>query len=562
MDDHRTLTKCYNLFMNTIERFIETLNADEIEVIEHLYAFIDWHGKSKQDFTPARGDDVALRTYLLHLKTNGVSSRSRREQAASLRRFYAWAESVGLLTDNNPFAEFNIERPSLTREQIRRRKEIFSGSAEEREIARLTALNELAGQLNRSPDMQTTITAALETLVSLMRLQTGWAFLLPAANSPSLFASVSASNQYSLAGTCGLPPGLKKNDRYHLRNEELCHCQAVMNRGQLTRAVNVVECTRLMHSAQDDGDNQGLLFHATVPIIGSNGPLGIINVATQDWQFLTAADLQLLSAVGAQVAVALERAQLYDVTHAHRQRLERELGLARKVQESLLPNELPRIPRFSLAAKWQSALEMAGDFFDIFQLPDGRWGIVVADVSDKGAPAAMYMVMTRSFIRTSAAKFSGPAKTLEDVNQHLIANSTASMFVTVFYAILDPQSNTLTFSNAGQNPPLLRCATGIDQLARTGMALGIVEGIEMSEVTLSLASCDSLVIYTDGLTEALNTQDEEYGLARLTSALETAPVSNAGTQLDHLMSDLDAFTGDIPPFDDITLFIVTLEQNN
>jgi serine phosphatase RsbU (regulator of sigma subunit) len=395
-----------------------------------------------------------------------------------------------------------------------------------------------------------------------MRLQTGWAFLLPAATSPSVFASVSSSNQYSLAGTCGLPPGLEKNDRYHLRNRDLCHCQAVMNRGQLTRAVNVVECTRLIHSAKDDGDNQGLLFHATVPVIGSNGPLGIINVATQEWQFLTAADLQLLSAVGAQVAVALERAQLYDVTQAHRQRLERELQLARKVQESLLPDELPAIPGFSLAAKWQSALEMAGDFFDIFQLPDGRWGIIVADVSDKGAPAAMYMVMTRSFIRTSAAKYPGPAKTLADVNRHLVANSTASMFVTVFYAVLDPQSNTLTFANAGHNPPLLRCATGeIERLTRTGMALGILEEVKMTEVTLSLASCDSLVIYTDGLTEALNAQDQEYGLARLLSALGTAPVSNAGTQLDHLMKDLDAFTGDVPPFDDVTLFIVTLEQN-
>jgi len=169
----RALTKCYNLFMNVIERFIETLHANETEVIEHLYTFIDWYGKSKGDFTPARGDDVALRTYLLHLKNNGVSLRSRREQVASLRRFYDWAESAGLLTDNNPFTEFTIERPSLTREQIRRRKEIFSGSAEEREIARLRALNELAGQLNRSPGMQTSLTAALETLVSMMHLQTG-----------------------------------------------------------------------------------------------------------------------------------------------------------------------------------------------------------------------------------------------------------------------------------------------------------------------------------------------------------------------------------------------------
>jgi sigma-B regulation protein RsbU (phosphoserine phosphatase) len=363
-------------------------------------------------------------------------------------------------------------------------------------------------------------------------------------------------------GTCGLPPGLEKNDRYHLRNEELCHCQAVMNRGQLTRAVNVVECTRLLKSAKEDGDNQGLLFHASVPIIGSNGPLGILNVAAQDWQFLTAADLQLLSAVGAQVAVALERAQLYDVTQAHRQRLERELGLARKVQESLLPSELPEIPGFSLAAEWQSALEMAGDFYDIFPLPGGRWGIVVADVADKGAPAAMYMAMTRSFLRTSAAKHTSPARTLEDVNQHLIENSSATMFVTVFYAVLDLQALTLTFANAGHNPPLLRCATGqIEQLTRTGLALGVLEGIEMSEVALSLGPCDSLVIYTDGLTEALNAQDEEYGLARLTSALKAAPVSNAGTQLDHLMKDQDTFTGGVPPFDDVTLFVVTLEQN-
>src|SRR4030095_7065853 len=121
------------------------------------------------------------------------------------------------------------------------------------------------------------------------------------------------------------PPGLEKNDRYWLKSPELCHCQAVMLQGHLKRAVNVVECTRLQNAARDNADNQGLLFHASVPIIASGQPLGILNVATQDWQFLTAADLQLLSAVGAQVAIALERARLFDVTHAQRLRLEREL---------------------------------------------------------------------------------------------------------------------------------------------------------------------------------------------------------------------------------------------
>lgn len=555
---------CYTLlnspkrrYMHAIERFAETLNPEEINVLNHLHAFIEWYVGRGDDFVPSGGDDVALRTYLLQLKTDRVSAKNQREQVAALRRFYNWADAEGLLS-SHPFKEFSVERPSLSREKIRRRKEIFSGSAEEREIARLRALNRLAEQLNRSSDAQTALTAALETLVSMMGLQTGWAFLLPAAGSPLGLAPISSTDHFSLAAACGLPAGLEQNDRYHLSKPELCHCQAVMQAGQLKRAVNVVECTRLQDAAQDNGDNQDLIFHASVPIAGPAGPLGIINVATEEWQFLTAADLQLLSAVGAQVAIALERARLYDVTHLQRLRLERELQLARQVQESLLPDRLPEIPGFTLAAYWRSALEMAGDFYDIFQLADGRWGIVVADVSDKGAAAAMYMAMTRSLIRTSALAYTSPAGALKDVNQHLIAHSSSDMFVTVFYAVLDAGSHTLTYANAGQNPPLLRRAGGeMEQLKRTGMALGVAEELKMSDVTLALTAHDSLVIYTDGLTDALDSQGRDYDLARLISALGTAPASNAESQLAHLLNNLNAFIGDVSPFDDITLFVIT-----
>lgn len=547
--------------MDALERFAKTLNSEEPETLEHLRVFIEWYVGSESEFIPSSADDVALRTYLMQMKMNGVSAKSQGEQVASLRRFYDWAESAGFLPDYHPFTEFSIDRPSLTREHIRRRKEIFAGSPEEREISRLRALNQLAEQLNRSADVQTTLTAALETLVSLMSLQTAWAFLLPTASSPLVSVSVSSSDRFSLAATCGLPPGLEANDRHRLKDVKLCHCQVVMLNGNLKRAVNIVECTRLLEAARDNGDNQGLMFHASVPIIASGQALGIMNVATQDWQFLTAADLQLLSAVGAQVAIALERARLYDVTHAQRLRLERELKLAREIQDSLLPDALPRIPGFSLAADWRSALEMAGDFYDIFPLPDGRWGIVVADVSDKGAAAAMYMAMTRSLIRASAVSHAAPADTLKEVNQRLLAHSTSDMFVTVFYAVLDAETQTLTYANAGQNPPLLRRLSGrIEKLTRTGAALGVFEELTLSDASLILTPGDSLVIYTDGVTDALNPQGEEYGTTRLAEALLNADPSHAGRLLDHLTSDLAASTQDVPPFDDITFFILINEQ--
>jgi sigma-B regulation protein RsbU (phosphoserine phosphatase) len=329
----------------------------------------------------------------------------------------------------------------------------------------------------------------------------------------------------------------------------------------MTRAVNIVECTRLQKSAKAQGDNQGLRFHASVPIIASGRRLGIINVATQEWQFLTGADLQLLSAIGAQVAIALERARLYDLTHAQRLRLERELKMARQVQESLLPERLPVIPGFSLAADWRSALEMAGDFYDIFALPGGRWGIVVADVSDKGAAAAMYMAMTRSLLRANAASQASPAAALEELNQSLFSHSSADMFVTLFYGVLEAGARTLTYASAGQNPPLLRRASGeLEKLMPTGPALNIFAEPALVDAGLTVAPGDALIVYTDGVTDALNRRGEIYGMARLTEAVTGAPRTTAGELLEHVSNDLAAFTLGTPLFDDITFFAVVAER--
>lgn len=545
--------------MDHIERFADDLEPDQSHAPAHVREFVVWHRGSEAGFQPSDDDDVALRTYLLHLRTTGARPADQRQRMASLRQFYAWAVAQDLIP-KTPFQDFSVERSRLSREQIRRRKETVAGSSEELQIARLRALNELATQLNRSPDVRTTLNVALDTLVGMMRLQTAWAFLLPEAESHRPSPAAGRLHDFDLAAACGLPPGLERDGRNYLCAPPDCHCQMLFRANELKRAVNVVECTRLRDSAETDGDNRGLLFHASVPIASADQRLGIINVATEEWQFLTSADLQLLSAVGAQLGTALERARLFDVAESQRQRLMSELQVAAEVQASLLPPEMPDIPGFSLAAEWRSALEMAGDFYDVFPLSGGRWGLVIADVSDKGAPAALYMAMVRSLIRATAESASSPAATLREVNRIIQAHSSSDSFVTVFYAVLRPKERALTYANAGHHPPLVRRAEGsVERLMPTGPALGIFDEMEVSETTIRLEKREGLVAYTDGVTDAQSPQGEEYGFTRLSAAVANAPMAGAGPQLDHLLDDLAAFAEDVPPADDVTFFLVVCD---
>jgi GAF domain-containing protein len=217
-------------------------------------------------------------------------------------------------------------------------------------------------------------------MLKVMNLQTGWVSMLAESHLSIFPVGDSPPHGFALAAACGLPPGLERDDRRFLRQPPACHCQQLLKEGRLTRAVNIVECTRLRDSMRAAGDNQGLLFHASVPLISQGRPLGLINVATPEWQFLTHADLHFLSAVSAQLVVALERAHFYEVAEARRIRLESELQIARKVQAGLMPRVMPNIPGFDLAGAWYPALEVAGDFYDIFPLDEGRWGMMIGDV--------------------------------------------------------------------------------------------------------------------------------------------------------------------------------------
>lgn len=538
------------------DRFAKTLSPRDL-ALNDVRGYVEWQAAIRpgSEFVPNADDDVDLRTYLLYLRAtnSAVNRKDLKSQVSSLRRFYEWAQAEGVI-DSTPFARFNFDRLFLSRDQIRRRPDAHATDPREREIARLRALNHIAEHLNESADVQTALDVTLEELIKLMNLRTAWVSLMTEESS-------SSPHGFAPAAAHGLPPGLAQNDGYYLRCPPACHCQRLLRNGQLKRAVNVVECTRLQDAARAGGDTGELLFHATVPLISQGRPLGVLNVASSEWQFLTAADLEFLSAVGAQVAIAIERARLYDLSQAQRARLERELETARTVQAGLLPRPLPSIPGFRLAADWRSAREVAGDFYDVFTLPDGRWGIVVADVSDKGAPAALYMAMVRSLIRATRDHTPSPAAALMKVNHALCTQTSVEMFVTVFYAMLDPAARSLTYANAGHNPPIIRraAAPGIERLPYGGTFIGMLEDIHLADSTISLEPGDALIVYTDGLTDAENSKHEYYDLDRLVASIAAAPARSPAL-LAHLLADLDAFTGDRPEPDDITLLVLTCES--
>jgi sigma-B regulation protein RsbU (phosphoserine phosphatase) len=230
--------------------------------------------------------------------------------------------------------------------------------------------------------------------------------------------------------------------------------------------------------------------------------------------------------------------------------------MARAVQKSLLPTQTPSVPGFTLVADWRPVRQVAGDFYDFFSLPDDRWGMVLADVSGEGAPAALYMAMTRSLIRSEATRHTAPSAVLTEVNRRLLIESSNEMFVTVFYAVLDPVLRSLSYASAGHDPRFLRRASGeVERLAQGGLIMGIFEKLTLTDETLHLETGDTLVAYTAGLTNTANDQHEYYGHTRLVEAIYGGPGAAPGL-LAHILGNLEAFAGPVPQPDDITLLIL------
>jgi serine phosphatase RsbU (regulator of sigma subunit) len=247
---------------------------------------------------------------------------------------------------------------------------------------------------------------------------------------------------------------------------------------------------------------------------------------------------------------ALEQAQA---------QLKAELDIARALQIAILPATFPVKPGCDGAARMIPATTMGGDFYDFIELPDGRIGLVMADVSGKGVPAAFFMAVARTNLRDLAPQYLEPGACLAQTNAMLCAQNPMELFVTVFYCVFDTSTGTLRYANGGHNPPYVRRADGsVEALTGAGgLALGVMPGVNYPDHTVQLLPGDRLVLYTDGVTEAFNSADEPYGVERLLAEVKAHGDGGATALIERICRSVTVFADAAPQSDDITLTVLT-----
>ena len=238
--------------------------------------------------------------------------------------------------------------------------------------------------------------------------------------------------------------------------------------------------------------------------------------------------------------------------------LQNELDVARGMQQSILPTRFPKDPSYAVYGKMQPARNVGGDFFDVMYLNDGRVGLAVADVSDKGVPAALFMMSSRTLLKGAAIGVGLPGEVLREVNDLLIGDNEGGMFVTLLYAVYDPSSRELTYANGGHNTPLVVHPDGTSALfpLTDGIALGIAPDLSYKQNTVTLSPGDSVIFYTDGVTEAMNSEEEEFGLDPLSEFFRTNPPENPEETTAAVFDAVNAFAGEMAQSDDITCLVL------
>jgi len=268
-------------------------------------------------------------------------------------------------------------------------------------------------------------------------------------------------------------------------------------------------------------------------------------------------DLELLIAIASTAVIAIENARLYEVA-VEKGRMERELQMAYRVQSSLIPREMPKIPGWEFAACWQPARVVSGDFYDLIPISHGELKFVIADVTDKGMPAALFMALTRTIVRASCETLESLAEGITKTNQLICTDSALAMPVTLFAGKINIKTGQMIYVNAGQNPPMYYKAEEgkFVNLTRTGMFLGFEENAKFQQKSIFLRPGDLLICYTDGVLDAVDDQWEAFEMERFQAVVDKNLSATPNELLEAIEEAVCKFIGDVLPYDDITILII------
>ncbi len=267
-------------------------------------------------------------------------------------------------------------------------------------------------------------------------------------------------------------------------------------------------------------------------------------------------DQRLLSILAVESAQVIENARLYQEEQELR-RVQEELRVASDIQRGLLPKAFPEIEGYDIAAVNLPARVVSGDYYDFINLPDGNLGLCLGDVSGKGMPAALLMANLQAIMRAQALLGLPPQTCVQNVNFLLFRNTTPEKFATLFYGVLNPKSHTLTYCNAGHDPPFVFSADGsVRRLETGGTVVGFLEKMPFSKASAPLKPGDVFLLYSDGVTEAMDEREEEFGEERLQEVAQRSLCEPASVLISAVLSAVREFTGDRPASDDVTVVAI------
>jgi serine phosphatase RsbU (regulator of sigma subunit)/putative methionine-R-sulfoxide reductase with GAF domain len=409
------------------------------------------------------------------------------------------------------------------------------------------ALLQVAEAVSRSTDLH-------DMLAAVVRITP----MLVGVGTIAILVRDEASGAFLPGEQYGLEPG--PEEAFHsLRLTEQDPLVRRLGRGDAVMALGDLDEPSVASEITDDSA-------LALPLTSKGDLLGLMLVETeQTTRRFSQRWMNILTGIAGQAAIAIENDLLLQEA-AEQERMRQELEVAHRIQASFLPETCPDLPGWELAALWRSARQVGGDFYDFVPLPpahgedpaDGkRFGVVIADVADKGVPAALFMALSRTLVRTMTIDGREPASAIARANELIIADARSGLFVTLFYVVLAPGSGDIIYVNAGHVPPLwVQAQAGrVQEVRAPGMALGILEDVEFEQHQASLEVGDSLILYTDGITDAANERQEMFGRQRLTETVHQFRHESTEGLLRRIDEAVARHVGDVPQSDDFTLVV-------